>query len=68
MHISEHKNNNACDVLLLDLIFYELSCGRLSPEMKYLLERHLEQCPNCRRRIHEFQSILEDDKIVRNFG
>jgi hypothetical protein len=68
MNITEHINHDACDVLLLDLICYELSCGRLSPEMKYLLERHMEQCPNCRSRIYGFLNLLEEDKVVRNFG
>jgi hypothetical protein len=68
MSITEHINEDACDVLLLDLICYELSCGRLSPEMKYLLERHMEQCPNCRRRINGFMDMLQEDKVVRNFG
>jgi hypothetical protein len=57
-----------CTELLLDLIYYELVRGRLSSEMEYLFERHLEQCPNCRRRILGFHHILHETEIVRNYG
>ena len=62
------SENQACEELLWDLIFYEIQCRRLSPEMEYLLERHLNLCPNCRDRIHRFQSLLQNNEIIRNFG
>jgi len=62
------SKKHACEELLLDLIFYEIYCRRLSPEMEYLLERHLELCPTCRDRIIGFKSLLPNNEIVRNFG
>ncbi len=63
-----HTNEDACGALLMDLICYELRGGRLSPEIKYLFERHLEQCPSCRQRYTGFLDLLEEDNAVRNFG
>jgi hypothetical protein len=57
-----------CNSLLLDMLFYEKSCRRLSPEMDYLLEQHLKECPGCRRRILSFQRTLMDATMVRNYG
>ncbi len=57
-----------CKEMLLDLLFYERRCGHLSPEMEYLFERHIEQCPSCRRRVLGFQRTLNEAEIVRNFG
>ena len=57
-----------CEVLLLDVICYELSCGRLSPEMEYLFEKHLEVCPDCQKKVAAFNSVLKEDRTVRNFG
>jgi len=60
-----------CKELLLDLVCYEIHCKRLSPEMEYLFEKHLEECPSCRRRILGFRRILQENQetdIVRNFG
>jgi predicted anti-sigma-YlaC factor YlaD len=65
MELSEKM---VCKELLLDLVCYEIHCKRLSPEMEYLLEKHLEECPSCRRRILGFQRILNEAEIVRNFG
>jgi hypothetical protein len=67
MSIIENADD-VCEDLLLDLIGYELCCGRLSPEMKYLLEMHLEQCASCRRRILSYLNLLSEDKAMRNFG
>jgi hypothetical protein len=68
MNIQEHTSEHICMALLLDLICYELCCGRLSPEMKYLLERHIEECPDCRNRLYGFLEILGKDRIIRNYG
>lgn len=57
-----------CVDLLLDLVFYEQHSRRLSPEMDYLLEGHLERCPSCRERILAFRRILGERMIRRNFG
>lgn len=64
----EVTNNAICEAVLLDVICYEKTCGRLSPEMEYLFERHLEQCPSCRRRILGFRYVLDGNEPVRNFG
>jgi hypothetical protein len=57
-----------CEELLWDLICYEMCRGRLSPEMKYLLDIHLGECSDCRHRIRDFMGMLQDPAIVRNFG
>ena len=57
-----------CEMLLLDLICYELRSGRLSPEMEYLFEKHLEDCPDCQRKVADFNRAIKEDRTVRNFG
>ena len=47
-----------CLKVLLDLICYEMHVGRLSPEMKGILEDHVAKCPSCRKDIHDFTQIL----------
>jgi predicted anti-sigma-YlaC factor YlaD len=64
----ELSSRMVCQELLLDLICYEMCRGRLSTEMEYLLEKHLEQCPSCRDRIAAFRKMLQEPMIVRNFG
>jgi hypothetical protein len=64
----ELSHGTVCGELLLDIIFYEKFCGRLSSEMEYLLEQHLKKCPCCRRRILGFQQMLLEPVPVRNFG
>lgn len=62
------SDKQVCEELLCDLICYEMRCNRLSPEMKYLLEMHVEQCPNCRKRIMAFFQMVDHSTLVRNFG
>jgi len=62
------SHEKVCEELLLNFICYELCCGRLSPEVKYLLEKHMEECQSCRDRILGFQRMLRDPVFVRNFG
>lgn len=57
-----------CHKLLLDLICYEIRSKRLSPEMEYLLDEHLETCPACREQVLAFRRMLPDWNVVRNFG
>lgn len=64
----ELSHDAVCEEVLLDLLCYEKYCGHLSPEMDYLFERHLEDCPICRKKISAFQCLVEEDEIVRNFG
>ena len=66
--LMEPPHDSVCKELLLDLICYEINRGRLSPEMEYLLERHLEMCLSCRREIHGFQSLLHNTEAVPNYG
>jgi hypothetical protein len=66
--ILKHSQRAHCKELLLDLLYYEKSCGRLSPETEYLFEKHLEKCPSCRFRIRGFMRLLQGEEIVRNFG
>jgi DNA-directed RNA polymerase subunit RPC12/RpoP len=58
----------ACRDLLLNVICHEMFCGRLSPEMEYLFQRHLKQCPGCRHRILALQRMLGEPTAMRNFG
>jgi hypothetical protein len=64
----EVHNGAYCDVLFLDVICYELNCGRLSPEMEYIFEKHLEVCPDCRKKVAALNYIMREAKPVRNFG
>ena len=64
----EVHDGTYCEVLLLDVICYELRFGRLSPEMEYLFEKHLEVCPECQRKVDAFNRVLKEDSAVRNFG
>lgn len=65
----ELSNKSAfCEDILLDVICYEIYRNRLSPEMKFVFEKHLEKCPECRRRIFSFLRILQEEKVVRNYG
>ena len=66
--VVEFSHETVCKELLLDLICYEISRGRLSPEMEYLLEKHLERCLSCRRGILDFRSLLQKKEVVPNFG
>ena len=56
MYIDEQE---ACIDTLIDLLCYEMSCGRLSPEMEALLALHLEDCTACRRRVRDFLELIE---------
>jgi hypothetical protein len=61
-------HGTGCGKLLLDILFYEKSYGRLSPEMEYLLDQHLKKCPGCRHRVLGFRRVLLESTMVRNFG
>ena len=67
MNIKEHTDESFCEELLADLISYELCRGHLSSEIKYLLERHLAQCPDCRRRIYGFLNMLSEETAMHDF-
>ena len=64
----ELPDRTFCEELLLDIIYYEIYCGHLSSEMRYLFKKHLEQCPSCRHRYLAFLHILQEHQVVRNFG
>ncbi len=64
----EPAHDSDCRDLLLDLISYERCRGHLSPEMEYLLERHMERCLSCRRVIRAFRSMVRNNEAVANFG
>jgi hypothetical protein len=64
----ETTHGTDCESLLLDILFYEKSCRRLSPEMEYMLEQHLKKCPGCRHRMISFKRMLREPAIVRNYG
>jgi hypothetical protein len=67
--VSMNSHNDLdCEELLLDVVCYEKSCGRLSPEMEYLLAGHLDKCPSCRDRVLFFQRVVDGENTVRNFG
>lgn len=66
-NMREQSDDGGCGELLADLICYELQRGHLSPEVKYLLERHLAQCPDCRRRIYGFLSMLQEETAMHDF-
>jgi len=53
-----------CIDTLIELLFYEAYCRRLSPEMQALLDRHLRQCPECRRRLRSMDELLGSPEQV----
>ncbi len=66
--VMELSEETICKELLLDLVCYEIRSKHLSPEMEYLFEKHLEECPSCRHRILGFRRILDEAEVVRNYG
>lgn len=59
----EPSYGDFCEELLLDIIYYEIYRGCLSSEMRYIFQKHLEQCPNCRDRYLAFMHILQDEPV-----
>jgi hypothetical protein len=57
-----------CEELLWDLIHYELYSGRIGLETKHMLQMHLEQCPDCRKRMGDFFQLVGTSAVERNFG
>ncbi len=49
-----------CSELLLDLLWYEIHCRRLSPEMESILACHLSQCAVCRAKFSEYAGTHEE--------
>ena len=49
-----------CSDLLLDLLWYEIHCGRLSSEMESILACHLSECSVCRTKLSEFSGAYEE--------
>jgi hypothetical protein len=49
-----HRDGNDCREFLWDIICYEIRSRRLSPEMRYLLDEHLESCASCRQMMMDF--------------
>jgi hypothetical protein len=54
----EFKGQDDCSELLVDIIAYEIRCGRFSPEMEVFLAQHLSQCPSCRRKFQDFTQVI----------
>jgi hypothetical protein len=65
-----HKtiHGEVCETLLLDLLCYERYRGNLSPEMEYLFDRHVQECPRCRQKILDFRTMIGEEPVVRNYG
>jgi hypothetical protein len=53
------EDQDDCLDTMVDLLCYEMSCGRLSAEMEALLAAHLERCSACRKRACNFLELLE---------
>ena len=54
---------SGCTQMLLDLLCYELRVHGLSPEMRYLLEQHVAECPSCSRGMLNFKEVLEQGEL-----
>ncbi len=65
--MNPHERTDCVD-LLLAIVFYETYCRQLSPEMAYLLQKHLDACSSCRARMLVFQRILGGRVKRRSFG
>jgi len=63
-----HPDHSGCTDTLLDLVCYEILSRRFSPEMEAELNRHLRQCPSCRRKVRFFRQLIAGDVPCRNFG
>lgn len=57
-----------CTGTLLDVIYYELSSRRLSPEMRALLASHLADCPKCSRQVLSFKQLIEEQDMLEMLG
>ena len=64
----EIPDREFCEELLLDIIGYEICCGRLSSEMRYLFQRHLEQCGKCQHSYLKFLHAIQGDRVARSYG
>jgi hypothetical protein len=53
------EGQDNCLDTLIDLLCYEMSCGRLSPETEALLDGHLEHCAGCRKRVYDFLALID---------
>lgn len=62
------ETDSDCTDTLLDLLHYEIVCNRLSPEMGEMLKEHLENCPECRRKMLAFSLVLKNEATCPNFG
>ncbi len=60
MNVQEHTD---CVHTLLDILCYEISSQRLSPEMEQLLSEHLKDCPCCQKSIHNFREVLQESEV-----
>ncbi len=56
-----------CVDTLLDVVCYEAFCKRLSREMEDILERHLQCCPPCRRRVAGLRRSVRKSMARKNF-
>jgi hypothetical protein len=54
-----HEMPNCAEVLL-DLVCYEISRGKLSPEMRAILADHLAKCGFCRTHFLNFKRLMEE--------
>jgi len=59
--VSIAEDGNCLDTLV-DILCYEMICGRPNPETKALFAEHLEICAACRKRASEFLELAGIDR------
>ncbi len=53
-----------CVQIALDVICYEMHCGRLSQEMVEILEEHAASCAFCRQYIRQFNEMIHSGEYA----
>ena len=57
-----------CMELLLDVVCYEAIGGRLSPEMRGILDLHLRECSRCKNKTLGLLQLLHPEQVRRHYG
>ena len=47
-----------CLGVLLDVLCYEMICGRMSREIESVLEEHFRACSTCRKKFRDYLDVL----------
>lgn len=62
------STDHQCTETLLDLLYYEGKSGRLGPETRHLLDRHILECLACRRKVDQFEQNATESHLCQHYG